>query len=170
MADRPAGVVADGMLKVLWVPTIANPGAPTVTELTAAGVVDLSCYLTSDGYTTGGDEQVITDDRLCDTDTYERPGRSTNTLDVIYVYDQQDVMASNEAFTTLKHLTEGHIVSRWGKDFDTAIAAADVVDVMPAQAGKQRKQTPEANSMLKIGQKLFITGPVNEDVAVAAGP
>jgi hypothetical protein len=165
----PTSNLADGNLKVAWVPAIANTSAPTVAELTAAGVVDLSSYLTADGFTPGGDEATVTDDRLSSTQTFERPGRHTDTLNLMYVYRQQEPgSATNKAFATLKRLTTGFIVSRWGADFDTAFAAGQIVDVMPAQCGKQMKQPPEANSVLKVGQRLFITGEMQRDVTVAA--
>ena len=38
----------------------------------------------------------------------------------------------------------------------------------PVTCGIQRKQAPEANSSLKVAQKMFVTGPVERDVAVVA--
>jgi hypothetical protein len=166
---QPASVPTDGNLKVVWVPTIADPANPTMTELTAASAVDLSCYLTSDGFTPSTDEAVVTDDRLCSVQTFEQPGRITDKLDIKYVYQPQNPDATdNKAFATLRRLAAGFIVSRWGKSFLDAFAAGDIVDVMPAKAGKQVKQAPEANSQFKVGQKIFIVGEVQEDVAVVA--
>jgi hypothetical protein len=161
----PTSVPADGNLKVAFVPAIANQAAPVVAELTGASVIDLSCYLTADGFTPGGDEQVISDDRLCSTATFEQPGRFSDTLDVTYVHGDT---TDNAAYETLSHLTTGFVVARWAKPYDTAFAAADVVDVYPITCGKQAKQPPEANSVLRCAQKLFVTGPVARDVAVAA--
>lgn len=162
----PKSVPADGNLKVAWVPTIADTAAPTATELTGASTIDLSCYLTPDGFTPGGDEQVVADDRLCSTQSFEQPGRFTDTLDVIYVHGDTD---DNAAYETLKHHTSGYIVARWAKPYDAAFASADVVDVYPVTCGKQNKQPPEANSVLRCAQKLFVTGAVQRDVAVGAG-
>ena len=94
----PKSVPADGALKVAWVPTIANSAAQTVAELTGAGVIDISCYLTPDGFTPGGDEATVADDRLCSTRTFEQPGRSTDTLDVQYVWGDE---TDNAAFAAL---------------------------------------------------------------------
>ena len=38
----------------------------------------------------------------------------------------------------------------------------------PVTCGIQRKQAPEANAVLKVDQKMFVTGPVERDVAVVA--
>jgi hypothetical protein len=166
---QPTGIPGDGNIKAAWVPSLADPEHPTVAELTAPSVVDLSCYLTGDGFTPSADEQTITDDRLCSRQTYEQPGRFTDKLDIKYVYQGQEMTAAdNKAFTTLRHLTAGYLVSRWGTDYEAAFAAGDIVDVYPAACGKQMKAPKEDNAMLKIAQKIFITGPVQEDVAVVA--
>jgi len=164
---NPAAINADGSLKALWVTALANPAAPTVLELTAASVVDLSCYLTADGFSPSTDEGAVTDDRICSRQTYEGRGRFTDGLSLGYVYrPQEPSAATNKAFTTLKAGVTGFVVARWGKDFETAIAAADVVDVWPAECGVQMKQPPEANSKLRVNQRMFIRDAVARDVAV----
>jgi hypothetical protein len=167
----PEGVVSDGTVKVVWVPALADPSTPTLTEVTAGTALDLSCFLTADGLTPGGDEQVITDERLCSKQTFEQPGRHTDTLSLKYVYDQQAApsAADNEAFETLKHLTEGYIVERWGLDYDTDFAVGQIVDVKPVTCGKQMKLPPEANSKHKIDQRMFIRNTVHRDVAIVTG-
>lgn len=163
----PASVPSDGNLRAAWVPALADPANPTLAELNAAGSVDLSCYLTGDGYTPSTDEQAVTDDRLCSRQTYERPGRYTNGLELKYVYRAQEpVAATNKAFTTLKHLTSGYIVSRWGMPYETPWATTQIVDVDPVQCGRQVKQPREDNAVLKVNQKMFVTGAVQRDVAV----
>lgn len=165
----PASIPADGSLKVLWVPTIADTTAPTVDELTAPEVVDLSCYLTDDGYRPNTDEQVAADNRLCSRQNYERIGRYTDQLDLTYIYRAQEpASATNKAFTTLKHRELGHVVERWGADYEDAVEAGDIVDVKPAECGVQRKQPPEANGRLRIMQKIFVRNAVQRDVAVVA--
>lgn len=163
----PASVPSDGNLRTYWVPVLADPAAPTLAELNAAGSVDLSCYLTGSGYTPSLDEAAVTDDRLCSREDFERPGRIKNGLALQYVYrPQEPVAATNKAFTTLKHLTAGYVVSRWGMPYETAFATTQVVDVLPVQCGVQDKMPPEGNSVLKIGQKMFVTGKAQRDVAV----
>lgn len=161
---QPASIAADGNLKVVWVPVIADVENPTAAELNAG--LDISCYLTAEGFTPGTDEQTITDDRLCSTQTFEKPGRFSDTLEVGYIYNPASP-GNNAAYTTLPKGTTGHIATRWGKDYSTPFVATDLVDIYPAQAGVQRKQPPTANSVLTVTQKLFITGPVQRDVVVA---
>lgn len=164
---QPASVPSDGNQKVLWVPALANPAAPTVAELTGVGVVDISCYLAAGGFQNSVDESSIDDPRLCSRQVYDQPGRFKVGLDLTYVHNPA-TPAQNVAYTTLVYLTAGYIVSRYGIAYETAIAAAQKVDVYPATCGKQVKIPSEDNSVLKTGQKIFITGATHDDVAVAA--
>ena len=165
----PGSVLADGTIAARWVPVLANPLLPTLAEMNAAGSVDLSCYLTPTGLAVATEEAAVNDDRLCSRETYEQPGRITDTLELTYVYDPQNkVPAENRAFVTLKRNTRGFIVCRWGVDFENPLAVADVLDVYPVTCGEQRKQPGEANSTLKTMQKMFVRARVRRDVVVAA--
>lgn len=167
MAELPA-VPADGNVKVVLVTTIANTAAPTVTELNAGTTVDISCYLTSDGFTPSLSEQVIADERLCSTSTYEQPGRHQRSLDVVYI-DNTNTAEDNEAKETLVPGTAQYLVVRRGIAFDTTFAATtQKVSVWPIKPGQYSDLPPEANSVLKTAQKLFVTGEVQVDVAVVA--
>jgi hypothetical protein len=161
---------ADGNQKVLLVAAIANTAAPTVSELTAVGVVDISCYLTGDGFTPSLSEQVVADERLCSKQTFEQPGRSQYGLDVVYIDNTNSPNATtdNKAKDTLVPGTAQYVVIRRGKDFSTAIAAADKVTVYPIKAGAYNEMPGAANEVLKIGQKLFVTADVKTSVAVTA--
>lgn len=170
MADIPA-TPADGNTKVLFVPTLANPDAPSVTELTGASAVDISCYLTSDGYTPSVSQQVVTDERLCSTQVFEQPGRKTESLDVTYIdnTNSSNEATFNKAVDTLEEGTTGYIVTRRGIPYENAIVATtQKVTVFPITAGVQNEIAPEANSVNKVSQKLFVTGEVRRRVTVAA--
>ncbi|HEX6686692.1 MAG TPA: hypothetical protein VF062_28220 [Candidatus Limnocylindrales bacterium] len=165
----PTSIPADGSVKVLWVPVIDDVTGPTLAELTDAAVIDLSCYLTDDGFAPAVDEQVSTDNRLCSRQTFERRGRFTYSLNLTYVYQGQDLEASdNEPFATLRPGELGYVVSRWGADFEDDIEIGDLVEVWPAECGEQMKQPPEANGRLRVMQRIFVRNSVAKDVAVAA--
>lgn len=165
MADIPS-TPADGNLKVVWVPTIANPDSPTATELSAAGAVDVSCYLTGDGWAPSLSEDTISDPRLCETATFEQPGRAQRSLSVTYIENPGDA-TNNKAYDTFIPGTAGYFVVRRGKAFDTAFAAADKVDVWPVKAGAYSPNAPTANSVLTVTQKMFVTAKVRTQVAVS---
>ena len=166
--ERPSAAFDPGrrLLKVLVVPIIE---APSIDELTALEVFELQCYLSADGWNPSTDEQVSVDDRLCDRQTYERRGRFSDSLEITYVYQGQDMDAEdNKAFSMLRAGETGFLVPRWGIDHELPIEVGDLVDVYPAEYGVQRKQPPEANGRLRITQKVFITGPTQRDVEVVA--
>ncbi|WBQ03024.1 phage tail tube protein [Kribbella sp. CA-293567] len=158
MADIPS-TPADGNVKALWVPSILNPEAPTLVELTAGTVKDFSCYLTADGWTPGLDEQVIADSRLCEIETFEQPGRVARTLTSTYI-DNSNTALPNDAFNTLIPGSVGNWVTRRGKAWDLPIIAGDKVDIWPTKCGQYSDLPPEANSVLKVAQKQFITSRV----------
>lgn len=164
----PTAVNTNGTVKALWVETIADYLAgPTVAELTAGTVVDLSCYLTGDGLSTETTENNVEDPRLCSKQIYEARGDFTNTLELTYVFNPASAI-NDEARLALTPGAQGFIVLRWAMDFETAIAANQEVDVYPVEMGQQRKQTPGRNGVHRITQKPFVIGEVARDVLVAA--
>lgn len=166
----PTSIPADGSVKVLWVPMIATPTQPAFDELTDSTVIDLSCYLTDDGYSPAVNEQVSVDNRLCSRQTFERRGRFTYSLNIVYVYQGQDLaLDDNKAFATLRPGELGYVVGRWGADYEDDIVVGDLVEVWPAECGEQMKQAPEANGRLRLMQRIFIRSSVAKDVAVVAG-
>lgn len=161
---------ADGNVLVKLVPAIADTDAPTLTELNVAGAVDISCYLTGGGYKPSLSEQVITDERLCTTQTYEQKGRSQRGLEVEYIDNTNSTNETlyNKAKDTLVPGSAQFLVVRTGLPYATALAAGQKVTVYPISAGEYNDMPPEANSVLKTGQKLFVTGQVKISVEVVA--
>jgi len=154
---------ADGNVLVKLVAAIADTDAPKVaTELNAASSVDISCYLTGGGYKPSLSEQVITDERLCTTQTYEQKGRSQRGLEVEYIdnTNSPNEATFNKAYDTLEPDVPQFLVVRTGLPYDTALAAGQKVTVYPITPGEYNQMPPEANSVLKVGQKLFVTGQV----------
>lgn len=162
---QPAGVPNDGNFKAVWVEALTDPAAPTVAE--ANGGLDASCYLTGDGWQPSTDEAVVTDERACSRQTFERPGRFTDSLSVRYVHNPKSP-TDNELYLAVPRGATGFWLIRWGADFEDDFAAGDIVDVYPAQGGKQQKQFNGANAMQTVMQRMFITGAVQEDVEIAA--
>lgn len=159
----PRAVVADGNLMVTIVNALANPEAPTVAEVD--GGTDVSCYLTSFAPTTN--EAVVTDDRLCSRFVTENPGKKTEMLQTVYVYNIPEP-SQDEARIALAEGTVAYAVARWGVPYDDAVAAGDVVDVWPIKAGVQAKLEGASNETFKIGQKQFVYDEVIRDAVVAA--
>lgn len=160
------GVAADGNGLVLFVPAIADPSAPTVAELTASGVEALTYGLAPDGFDHQTTVATITTGRYTLAQALELDGVITDTLEVKYVWEGT---SSDVVRTILAPGTEGFIVKRLAVANDEAIAAGQLVTVIPVKASIQRDVPPAANTELMKIQKLNVTGAVERDVAVVAG-
>ena len=171
-ATFPVGVPADGNVKVVFVPTIANPKVPTLVELNATSALDITCGVTGGGFTTSTDVQTLTDERLFSTQTFEDVGTFTYAIDdVEYIITPQDstTTGENKIYNTLVPGSTGFIVVRYGKAFDAAFATGDVVDVYPVKWGPQVKSAPERNTKLRAKQKPYTIAPgAQVDVKLAA--
>lgn len=164
MGTRPVAVAADGNIKVVWC-TSVTATAPTTTQLNAG--VDLSFYLSADGFTTSVSEQTITDDRLADVQTFENKGRTQYSIDNLrYVYNLTSA-PDNAAYNALTPNVQGFLVVRFQIPPATAWAAGQKVDVWPVILGEQQKEPPAANSVLHVVQKPFVIGQVIKDAVVA---
>lgn len=163
----PDGLLSGGNALVLFVPAIADPSAPTVTELTAAGVVPLTYAAAADGYKHAVTTDDITRDRFTLKQALTEEGTATHTITYTAVYTNDP--ANDDARTALAPGTTGFIVERMALANETGIAAAQVVDVVPIKAGIQAKDAPVKNQELTYTQKLLVTGIVQSDVSIVAG-
>lgn len=169
MADVPS-TPADGNIKTVLVPAIADINAPTVTELTGVGVIEISCYLTPGGYAFTIEQATITDERECDTITRAKPGRKTPTLQITGI-DNTNSESATDDNDLADALTEGsnwYAVRRRGKAFDEPFAAADVVAVTQFDTGIGSEVAAEANSVLRSLWNTFVNAHEPKAV-VAAG-
>lgn len=171
MADIPS-TPADGNIKTVLVTTLADTGAPKLTELTGGTVTDISCYLTPGGFALTTDQATITDERECSTEVFGQPGRKTYSLALTGIDNTNSANEgdSNELVDALVEGQQVYAVRRRGKAFDEAFATGDKVTVIPFKAGVKSEVAAEANSVLRSVWASFITGGVEVDVAVVAGP
>jgi len=171
MAEIPS-TPSDGNVLTLLVPAIADTSAPTVTELTGGTAVDVSCYLTRDGFGMSVDQATITDERLCSTQVFGKPGTKTYSLTLTGIDNTNSPQEAtdNLLVDTLIEGSQQYLVRRRGKAFDTPIAAADKVTVIPFQAGVKQDVAPEANSVIRSTWTGFVTADVQTEVEVVAGP
>lgn len=166
----PAGVSSNATVRVTFVPDggVANPAAPTVSELEAG--TDISCHLMADGFNPGAEEATTDGRRLCSPQSYEIVGAIKFTIDdLVYVYDVQNPGSdTNAAYEALEPNTTGYLFVRWGLDVEEAWAAGQVVDGYEVRLSQRRKQQPEADNELKVAQKPSVLQRVAEDYALTA--
>lgn len=167
MNQRVPATPADGNVKVAIATVIAGL-APTVAEL--ADSVDISCYLTPDGFNYSVDQATITDDRLCSTESFAAPGRKTATFSLTGI-DNTNVTEYeaeyNEMADVLEEGATRYAVSRYGLPFDEPFAAGQKVRLIPFRVGVKTEMAPEANSMLRSTWAAFVSGP-SDLVEIAA--
>ncbi|MEU0081365.1 hypothetical protein ABZY58_25985 [Micromonospora tulbaghiae] len=163
----PQSVKSDGTLAFKYVLALTNPAAPKLTELNAVTSLALEGYITGDGWQPSGEQATVTDTRIATTQDFEKPGRKSKSLTVVYVHNPADA-DNNEAYLTLAEGVKGFIVPRYGVPTAQAWAVDDIVDVWPIEAGEPMKNWNGANSVHTVTQRLFVTNVVQMDVAVVA--
>ena len=77
---EPTSIVSDGNTKIVFVSAVADTSAPTVAE--ATGGTDITEYVTGDGFDHSIEQATIADDRVSTTQSLQRPGRITDTLNL----------------------------------------------------------------------------------------
>jgi len=155
---QPESVVSDGNVLVLWVPEIADQDEPTLIELTAGSVLDMTCYFTDAGWQPNLTEDVATDNRLCSRVNFTNPGRQGIAMPLIYVSSPDDP-AEDEAALTLLEGSLGYFVDRRGVPFDQALATGDIVTVYNTKLGAQSDTVPTANTPLTVMQQAYLRPP-----------
>lgn len=175
----PEGVEGEGRVKAAFVPAIDDIALPSLAGDLAAAI-DVTCYITGDGFSPGGDQEERQDRRLCSRQVFGTPGSITYTIDELtYVYDPQDPSnagGENEAYSELTPDRVGFLVVRWGVDFEDDLAVGDVVDIYPVTMGAQFKNPPVVGagaggggtSKLTVRQRPYIRGEAELDVAIVA--
>jgi hypothetical protein len=170
MADVAGSVVPSaldqkGNTTIWWVPTIADPTAPTVAEIGAAGAYRLTYDFTADGFNYAGSQDTVDDDRL----TLAQPLQSLDvnkvTLDLKYV-QSSDTHAAQQVLTSG---TSGYFVVRQNVPDPQVITADDLVTPIPVTLGVQNLGPIDGNGKSTIVQKCAIRGVVGDPVAVVAG-
>lgn len=159
---------ADGNIKTVLVPTVANLKAPTLSEATAASAIDISCYLTAGGFALSVDQATIADERECDTITRGRPGRKTPTLAITGIDNTNSEVTDNALAEALTEGSTWVAIRRRGKAHDAALTSTDVVSVTEFTVGVRSEVAAEANSVLRSVWNTFVNG-FEPDAVVAAG-
>ena len=167
----PKGVMGAGALTVLFAPTVADIDAITVTEATAATVVDLSCLLTT-AVELGMDHERVDTNRLCLENAIQNFGRVTfDPQPLITAYDPQAPESDvSKAYATLTSGLSGVLILRWGLKRDVAIAADQYYDAFEVTFGESSKVPPEEGAELTASIPWTVSGDYAKDKQLVAGP
>ncbi len=161
-----ADLAHDGMYLVAFVPTIANPAAPTVAEIVAG--TDLECRLTPTGLTREATTDAKDTSKLCSTFTTQSAGRRSFNLQVVAVREEGDASGVEAA---LVYKAKGFLVIR---DYRLTAAeggagwtAGDKAEVYPVQCMQPSKSAPAANEdqTITVGFAMTANPVLNATVA-----
>ena len=171
MPNTISANLEDGMLKTVFVPTIADITKPKVSELTGPSVLDLSYYLAGDGYQLNHTQEMIDDDREGSAAVGQIPGQEKFDGGTMQLIDNTNVEgADNEAVETLTRGTTGFIVRRRGLPTDTPFAETQTVSVHKVTIGIK---TPVAHApnQRQMSTISFSADPGSQDetVKIVAG-
>ncbi len=162
--------LADGNTRVVFVPTIANLAAPTVTEIAAGTPV--SPRMTADGLV-GFEASTAEVDNSGIEDTYDTKtiGRGSLSGTLIRLKKQKITTppTPDEVYELLVRGTEGYIVVRRDIPAEDAFAAAQAVEIYPGICGETRLLPPEPNSVRKYEVPWTVSSQPEPRATVAAG-
>jgi len=159
LSYTPRSVGTDGNLRVHFVPEADD----ATSAADVAGGIDVTYYLKT--FTFTSTETSIEDPRLTLAVTLSKPGPTSYTFELQYVFGDETDDLARETFVKG---TQGSFVIRWAHDNADAFTAGDIVDIVPVEAGAQRKDTPAANSQFTITQSFGVSGVPQENVALVA--
>lgn len=161
------GFAVDDKGIVLWVPAIANVYEPTVTELTAAGVVRLTFGLTPDGFNHAPTVNKVTSGRYTSKQVITYDGTVSDDLTLRYVYNRTTPTEVEETIGTPG--VDGNIVHILGYPNDHEIAVGTKLNaVIPVTTSISTDIPATANTEAFKEQKPNVRGEVAREVAVVA--
>lgn len=137
-------MLSKGNRKVMWVPDggIANVAAPTLSELTAAGTLEVSCLVTAANFSLGPTEDAtITDPALCSDDNSTAPG--ITSYEATMDYFRWTESAEDIAWQTFTDKgIHGFLVQRIGPPSQQAFATGEEVAVFGCLTGTPMNLSP----------------------------
>jgi len=164
----------DANTKLAFVPTLADYSAPKVSELTGAGVLDLSCAITAADFVlgaTGNDD--VSDPALCTSTNSSVPGR--DNYEAAMNFFRYTEVAEDKAWTTFtKKGINGYLVRRIGqgeegkKPFESPFKAGDEVQVYQVISGVPQILSPADAGFEKFKVQFYVQDNVDERAKVAA--
>jgi hypothetical protein len=143
----------DGMLRVAFVPTIANIAAPTVAELTAG--TDLTPRLAPDGVARSADTGTVDTTKMSSTANTQMVGRRSFTASVTYQRGTDE--PATEVEEALTYRAAGYLVVRTSVTYETPWASAQKIEVYPVQVGEANPGTPGPDTVQTVEVPLTVT-------------
>jgi hypothetical protein len=163
----PEAVQSLGRETLLYVPTLADPAAATVAEVTAAGAINISCAIRT--FNATADQSKVKKYRLCSKQGFDSLGRVEWSIDRPSFIDdpQADDDDTDYKHKSLVDGTRGYLLRRRGLDSDpenfTAWAADQLYQAFPVQFGVRvpNQVNPEEDGQeFEYEQEIAVIGEV----------
>lgn len=155
-----ADLLSDGMIRVFYVPTIANINAPTVAELNAG--LRLDDHMTPDGLNVEPDTEAVDNSKLSSTFGTSQAGRRSFSGSITYINTTPRILES-----VLVYQATGYLVVRREVASSTAWAAAQKAEVYPIQFGEPSRMYGPNEMQRRDVPAMFTADPAT-DATVAA--
>lgn len=174
LPTRPAGTKAYLTDKWVWVPTLANPSAPTVTECNGATALDVTLmFYASSAKPSQTTNLARAPKRIGDGESYEFVGETQRTLgEMRYAINPQGAALSDgqKAYEKFQDGATGYFVRRRGINRLTDLAVGNKVWVYPAECGPagEGEEGEGEGAETAIVQTFAQTGPTVKQVALVA--
>jgi hypothetical protein len=166
-------IVDLGITKYLWVPTggISSVTAPTVAELTAGTVKDITTFVVTTTAVQSSASDTTNEKAISDTSNVVVPtiGNYEGNLVLFRDFTSGAPTSSVDLLATFSAAgIVGYIVRRVGKTYSTAIVATDVVDVFKFMTDNPQIQGGTGEGYLKLTVPLLQQGSFKVGAVVAA--
>lgn len=156
-----ADIIVDGLTRVSYVPTIANPPSPTAAELSAGSVLhDTLIPAGLEGFEAAPAE--VDNTAFGSTFDTKLPGTAAFSGTRLVLKKQSGTDTLHATLTAFN--TAGYIVVRDGFPKDTAFASADKVQVYPIRTGTWSYMARARNEVLKY----WVATPISDAPALSA--
>lgn len=153
----------DGMIRVSFVPTIANKAAPTTTELNAGTL--LTNWITKDGLTVPSNQNMVDNSSLDETFDAQNVGSFGGPINMTMKRD--GVAASDTAWNLITYGLLGFVVVRRGIASATAWTAGDKAEVYPVQFHEPLPVQTATNEQGRFTAQAAVTSQPNLKATVA---
>jgi hypothetical protein len=169
---KPALVRAYGNDGWGFVTAVANPSAPTLTEIQAATGLTISCMLFGEQEGVSATTEKVTLPRiLCETEQFEANGPTTYSMsDLMVSFSPQAAAGSNgkKAWETLVEGATGFLWRRQGIPATDDTAVGQFVDLVPIEIGTRTptKTGTGADGVYAFTAPTSVTGAPTFNVAI----
>lgn len=164
----PAAPSGAGLQSLWYVPTLTNPGEPSIAQIADTGVY-LSCMMI-EPHDYGASQSKEQSSRACLTNAVQKFGKvEFDPAELLVAYDPQNMDADvSLAYKTLQPGVTGYFVYRWGLTRNVPLRVGQSVDVVQVTIGEPVKKMPEDGADLQVGITVAFSGAVNYEVKLAA--